>query len=405
MSAIELIVAFAVGLFALSLLADRLGALLRLPETLVLVLLGALVAWVLTSPLGLDIGLRAMSFHDLVFFVFLPVLVFESAYHLPVRTLTRNLGVILFLAIVGMALSALVSAALIFWGIGHPGGFPWVAALLTGTLLAATDPVAVVAQLRAMGAPKRVTMLLEGESLFNDASAIVLFSLVLAMATGEASATVSSATQRFLSVFFGGLGVGAAAGLLGVGALWLFRPGVGHALIILTVAYGSFLLAEGMFHVSGILATLLAGLILARFVQREDSPIVGTEISFALRLMAYAANGSVFLLVGMTLTLPMFTERWLAMLIAIGAVLVARAAIVFGSLPLLNLAASSPVPFAYQGVMVWGGLRGAVTLALALSLPASLDYWWTIQAMAYGVVMFTLVVQAPSMPWLIRRTL
>ncbi len=404
MSAIEPIVAFAVGLFALSLLADRLGALLRLPHTLVLVLMGALVAWLLTAVAGVDTGLRAMSFHDLVFFVFLPVLVFESAYHIPVRTLTRNLGVILFLAVIGMILSALISAALIYWGIGHPAGFPWVAALLTGALLAATDPVAVVAQLKAMGAPERVTMLLEGESLFNDASAIVLFGVVLGMATGAgADATFSGAMFSFLQVFFGGLGVGAAAGALGVGALWLFRPGVGHALIILTVAYGSFLLAETVFHVSGILAALLAGLILARFVQREDSPIVGTELSFVLRLMAYAANGSVFLLVGMTLTLPMFTERWLAMLIAIGAVLVARAVIVFGSMPLLNLVAARPVPLGYQGVMVWGGLRGAVTLALALSLPASLDYWWTIQAMAYGVVMFTLVVQAPTMPWLIRR--
>ncbi|MEQ8858919.1 MAG: sodium:proton antiporter [Pseudomonadales bacterium] len=405
MSAIEPIVAFAVLLFALSLLADRLGTLLRLPHTLVLVVMGAAVAWLLTGVLGLDTGLRAMSFHDLVFFVFLPVLVFESAYHIPVRILRDNLGVILFLAIVGMTATALVSAALIFWGIGDASGFPWVAALLTGALLAATDPVAVVAQLKEMGAPERLTMLLEGESLFNDASAIVLFTVFLGVATGaSADADLGSSLLNFLGVFFGGLGVGVVAGLFGVGALWLFRAGVGHALIILTVAYGSFLVAEAVLHVSGILATLLAGLILARFVQREDSPIVGSELSFVLQVLSYAANGSVFLLVGMTLTLPMFTERWLAMLIAIGAVLVARMVIVFGAMPVLNLAIDRPVPLGYQGVMVWGGLRGAVTLALALSLPATLDYWWTVQAMAYGVVMFTLMLQAPTMPWLIRRT-
>lgn len=400
---IELIVAFAVTLFALALVADRLGRLFRVPHTLPLVLVGVLLSWVLDAGLGVDMGLGEVGFHDLVFYVFLPVLVFDAAFHIRLRTLRDNLPAILFLALVGVGITALVSAALIYLGIGDPGSFPWAAALITGALLAATDPVAVIDQLKAMGAPARLTILLEGESLFNDASAIVVFGIVLAYATRSADVGAALALADFLMVFCGGAATGVAVGLVGAGALRLFDGGISHALIVLTAAYGSFLLAEGALGVSGVMAALLAGLVLARTVQREDAPIVGTEISFLLGVLAFAANGSVFLLVGMTLSPAMFSERWQAMLIAIGAVLAARALVVLVALPALNPLLASPVPGPYRQVLAWGGLRGAVTLALALSLPASLDYAWTVQAMAYGVVLFTLFVQAPLMPGLIRR--
>ncbi|MDZ7643987.1 MAG: sodium:proton antiporter [Woeseiaceae bacterium] len=377
---------------------------MRLPQTLLLVVFGAIGAFVVTDVLGMDTGLRAANFYDLVFYVFLPVLVFTAAYHLPARQLTANLGIILFLAVGGMLATAVLCAGLVFWGIGHPSGFPWIAALITGTLLAATDPVAVVAQLKELGAPQRLATLLEGESLFNDATVIVLFGILLAMATsGDNTFAYTDAALHFMMVFFGGAAVGAAGGLLGSAVLRLLRPGVSHALVSLAMAYGTFLLAETLLEVSGIMATLLAGLLLARAVQRQDGPQIGDEVGFTLDLLAYAANGSVFLLVGMTITGAMFTERWLAMLIAIGAVLLARLIMVFGASPLLNATAYEPLPIGYQAVIAWGGLRGAVTLALALALPTSLDYWWTIQSMAFGVVLFTLFVQAPTMPWLIRR--
>jgi len=398
------LVSFAVALFALSVLTEPLARWLRLPQTLLLVVFGAVGAFLVTDVMNVDTGLRATSFHDLVFYVFLPVLVFTAAYHLPARQLSANLGFILFFAVGGMLLTAVLCAVLVFWGIGHSSGFPWIAALITGALLAATDPVAVVAQLKELGAPERLATLLEGESLFNDATAVVLFSIFLSMATaGAETFAYSEAALHFLMVFLGGAGVGAAGGLLGSAVLPLLRPGVSHALVSLIMAYGTFLLAESLLEVSGIMATLIAGLLLARAVQREDGPQIGAEAGFTFDLLSYAANGSVFLLVGMTITGAMFTERWLAMLIAIAAVLVARLVIVFGATPLLNTAAREPLSIGYQAVMTWGGLRGAVTLALALALPTSLDYWWTIQSMAFGVVLFTLFVQAPTMPWLIRR--
>lgn len=398
------LVGFAVALFALSVITEPLARWLRLPQTLLLVAFGAAGAFVATHVLHIDTGLRATSFHDLVFYVFLPVLVFTAAYHLPARQLKANLGIIVFFAVGGMLLTAILCAVLVFWGIGHASGFPWIAALITGALLAATDPVAVVAQLKELGAPQRVATLLEGESLFNDATAIVLFGILLGMATsGDNTLSYTDAALQFLAVFLGGAAVGAAGGLLGSAVLHLLRPGVSHALVSLTMAYGTFLLAESLLEVSGIMATLIAGLLLARTVQHEDGPKIDAEVGFTFDLLAYAANGSVFLLVGMTITSAMFTERWLAMLIAIGAVLLARLVMVFGASPILNAIAREPIPPGQQAVIAWGGLRGAVTLALALALPTSLDYWWTIQSMACGVVLFTLFVQAPTMPWLIRR--
>lgn len=414
--AIEHIVTFVVILFALALLTDPLGRLLRLPHTALLVATGAVGAHVLTIGFGLDLGLRAGSFHDLVFYVFLPLLVFDSAYHLPRQALRGNLGMILFLAVAGMLLTALLSAGLIYWGIGHATGFPWLAALVTGALLAATDPVAVTAQLRAARAPERLAVLLEGESLFNDATAIVLFGLFLSLATSPAmeagavadaaaaNAGAAAAAGQFLQVFLGGLLFGTVTGVFGAITLRLLRAEVSHALLLLTVAYGTYLLAERILHVSGIMAVLAAGLLSARATRNNVAAAAGREIGFTLGTLAYAASGCVFLLAGITVTGAMFTERWLAMLIAIGAVLVARWMVIFGGIGLSNLGAAVPVPLTHQSILAWGGLRGAVTLALALALPTTLDAWWTIQAMAYGVVLFTLFVQAPTMPMLIRAS-
>ena len=166
-------------------------------------------------------GIRADNFQSIVFYVFIPVLVFESAYNIDKQQLKDNLLVVLFLAVIAMLFTCLIVAVLLFYGIGHDTGFPWLAALITGAILAATDPVAVVDKLREMKAPKRISVLLEGESLFNDASAIVLFGLFLSMATATDSVasinTIHSLLDvavSFLSVFFGGALTGMFVGLL-----------------------------------------------------------------------------------------------------------------------------------------------------------------------------------------------
>lgn len=399
---IEFIVAFACTLFVLSLIGEPIARLLRVPHSVVLVLTGAIVAYVVTSVVGVDTGLRAGNFQELIFFVFLPVLIFEAATKIPLRRLRENLGAILFLAIVGMLLTTVITASMLYWGIGHAVGFPWIAALLAGALLAATDPVAVVAQLKTLGAPERLEVLLEGESLFNDATAIVAFGIFLTLALmPEADVTLSGATVDFFVTFIGGAVVGLGFGFAGVLALRAMGNHIGVASVTLTAAYGSFLLAESVLHVSGVMGSLVAGLLLARSLESRSNR---QSVDFLWSELAYLANGCVFLLMGVTITLDMFRERWLAMLIAIAGVLIARSISTIGGLALLNPFLANRVPASYQVAMVWGGLRGAVTLALALSLPTELEYWWTIQSMAFGVVLFTMLIQAPTTPLLLRRT-
>ena len=162
--------------------------------------------------------------------------------------------------------------------------------------------------------------------------------------------------------------------------------------------------------VSGVMSTLIAALaysILSKSDKspEDDSTSDSVEIQYFWNVLSHIANVSVFLVMGAVITLEMFEQRWLAMLIAIGALLIARAISVYGVLTIFSWCKKLKVSMASQTVLVWGGLRGAVTLALALSLPTDLDYWWTIQSIAFGVVMFSLFVQAPTMKVLSKRLL
>ncbi len=392
------------GLVLLAILIQPLSQRIHLPFTATLVIAGFAVSELLVGA-GVDTGIRAENFHTLVFYVFLPVLIFESAYNIDARMLLANLVPILLLAIPLMLLSTLVTAVLVYYGIGHPQGFPWIAALLTGALLSATDPVAVVAIFRQLGVPERLVLLLEGESLFNDATAIVVFSVFLGIATqASGPMTLPEGGVFFLRVFLGGILTGAAIGGAFLLLTRLIEHTIARAAATVICAYLSFAVAESLLHVSGVMAVLLAGLLLghaARGGARHGDDLVGWLWEFN----AWIANALVFLLMGVTITTDMFTERWLAILIGIAAVIIARAAGVFGVYPLLSAGkVVDAIPYASRSILFWGGLRGAVTLALALSLPTSLDYWWTIQSIAFGVVLFTLLAQATTMASLIQKT-
>lgn len=391
-------------LLTLALLAEPLATRLHLPFPALLVLLGFIgsefVVWG-----GFDTGIRFDDFHDLIVFVFLPVLVFSGALTIDPAELRRNLPTILFLAVPLLLLSTLAIAVLVYFGIGHPTGFPWIAALLTGALLSATDPMAVISLFERVGAPSRLALLLDGESLLNDAGAIVLFALFLGLATDSAAdLTLGPSLGRFVLVLTGGLGVGAASGLVFVGLTRLLTGDRQRTLLSLICAYAGYLSAEILLNVSGVMAVMVAGLILGHALRNRSVSERNPLILRFWDLAAYSASALVFLLMGVTVTLAMFQERWLAMLIGIGGVLVARALGVYLGLPMLALVPGvEGVPLRQQTVLYWGGVRGAVTLALALTLPVHLEYWWTIQSIAFGVVLFTLFVQTPTLPFLLRR--
>jgi CPA1 family monovalent cation:H+ antiporter len=412
---IEHILLALVLILGLSIIAQPISRWLHMPEASILVVLGFIVSELVIYA-GFDTGLRADNFQALIFYIFIPILVFESAYNLDKQALKSNLVVILVLAIIAMMLTCCVTAVLLFYGIGHEAGFPWLAALITGAIVAATDPVAVVAKLKEMNAPRRLSVLLEGESLFNDATAIVLFSLFLSMAVASQSVGIadplSSASDiflKFMTIFVGGGLTGLAVGILFGLLQKLIKKNVVRGAISLVVAYGSYIAAEHLM-VSGVMSTLIAAIsfsILSERYhrQRSSSESAVAEIKYLWNVLAHIANVSVFLVMGAVITIDMFEHRWLAMLIAIFALLIARAVSVYGVLSIFSLFKELKVPLASQTVMVWGGLRGAVTLALALSLPTSLDYWWTIQSIAFGVVIFSLFVQAPTMKMLTTRLL
>lgn len=347
---------------------------------------------------GIDTGIRYDSFHDLILFVFLPLLIFEAAFKINAKNLLKNLTVILFFAIPVMLFSTAVAAIMIYYGIGHPTGFPWIAALLTGSLLAATDPVAVLEIMRKAGVSERLCLLIEGEALFNDATAIVTFSIFLYIAQHPIeNISVLDASLRFLVVFFGGGIVGLFIGFCFLFLSRLLQDFVQQAIVTLIAAYISYLTAQQLLNVSGVMSVLVTGMVLGRvihhdFQEHEKSSFVDDFWTFNV----YVAESLMFLLMGVTITLGMFSDNWLAMLIGIAAVLIARAVGVFGGAPLISLIPSvERISVKEQELMFVGGLRGAVTLALALSLPLELDYWWTVQSIAFGVVLFTLFVQAP----------
>ncbi|WP_341502750.1 sodium:proton antiporter [Gallaecimonas sp. GXIMD4217] len=383
----------------LAMLLEPLARRLRLPFATLLVLVG-FIGSELVLLAGFDTGFRWHHFQDWILHALVPVLVFESALNLRLGALKGVWWPVLVLAVPAMLLAAAISGLVLFLGIGHELGFPLLTALITGVMLSATDPVAVVALFKAMGAPERLHTLLEGESLFNDATAVVAFMVLLGLA-GGGDISILEAIWRFGYAFGGGILAGAALGLLA----WL---GVRSLSEQMHLAAGSVILmlltfhiAEHWLQVSGIVALVVAGLIYGESCRGKGQERLLTGL---WEVAAYLANALVFLLVGVTVTWMMFADRWLAMLIGIAAAILARSLVIYGLLPLANsLPGQQRLPLAQRHVMMWGGLRGAVSLALALALPVTLEGWYTAQSVVYGFALFTLFVQAPLMPLLIRR--
>ena len=385
-----------------ALLLEPAARLIRLPLSAALVVGGFAGAHWMVS-LGIDTGLRWYHFHDLVFLVFLPALIFGAAIAMDARLLLRNLVPILLLTLPLLLLATLLSAALLFFGIGHPQGFPWIAALICGALISATDPVAITELSKRLPVPKRLLTLMEGESLFNDAATVVLFTLFLSAASAPGvPIDALDATLNFARLAVGGLAIGLLfAFLASLLIRWLDRA----VIVSLLAAYGSYLIAETQLEVSGVMASLGCGLLLSHRLRQSGTELITQVVAWWSQL-AWIANSSVFLLCGATITLLMFQERWLAMLLGIGAAILSRVTAVWIAAGLTNvIPGQQPVSAGYRVMMSAAGLRGAVTLALALSLPLELEGWWTVQSIAYGVVLFSLLVQAPGIEPLTNRML
>jgi CPA1 family monovalent cation:H+ antiporter len=362
---------------------------LRLPYSVGLVAAGIGLALL---PFGPRIGFTK----ELIFDGLLPPLLFEAAFYLRWDRLRRDLPVILTLASAGVALSGAVTAA----GMHFVAHWPWSSALVFGSLIAATDPVAVIATFREAGVRGRLRLLIEAESLFNDGTAAVALGVAVLFATGHALSAAGMVTNLLVTVG-GGLLCGAA-----VGGIALFLTGrTEDRLVELTfttvAAYGSFLLAE-QFHFSAVFATIAAGLIIGNWgplgvLSDQGREAVQTFWDYA----AFVANSLVFLLIGMHEAAQNFAAVWWTAIAAIAFVLLGRAVAVY-PICLTFARTELRVTMPHQHALLWGGLRGALALALALGLPMELQGRAEIITMSFAVVAFSVFAQGLTMPPLLR---
>lgn len=333
----------------------------------------------------------------LIFTVLLPPLVFEAALHLKWAQFRSEARLVLSLAFVGTALSAAVVAAGMHWVVD----WGWQASLLFGALIAATDPVAVIAMMKEEDTDQRLRFLMEAESLVNDGVAAVLFALVAAAIAGSSTDAGTIASTLFLTV-----AGGVACGLVVGGGLLLLAGRSDDPLVELTLtvlaAYGSFLIAEEL-NVSGVLATLAAGMLVGNFGQdRLLTRRGGQSVIRFWDFAAFLANSIVFLLIGSReAEQPFGAFLWPA---AVGTVLViaGRAAAIY---PITALFARGRLALddATRNILFWGGLRGALGLALALAVPASLPERGALIGVSFAVVAFSIFVQGLTVPRMLRR--
>ena len=356
----------------------------RVPSTVVLVLVGIALSFRTSQPIELT--------SDIILFFFLPPLLFEAAFHLDLRQLRRDTPTIALLAIVGVLLSTILVGGIVSIGTGLPLGV----ALVFGSLIAATDPVSVVAIFRKLGAPKRLEVLLEGESLFNDGTAIVLFGLAIeALLIGKFN--FIDGILSFILVSGGGIVVGLGLGWVVSRMIAMVDDHLIETTLTTVLAFGSYLVAEQL-HLSGVLAVVAAGLVTGSIGEREMSPTTRIVVFNFWEYVTFLVNSAVFLLIGLQMEVSALWESRVLGLWAIFAVLVARAISIYG----LTYFGRS-IPSKWRHVLFWGGLRGAIALALALSLPATMEHRNTLTLMTFSVVLFTLLVQGISMEGLLNK--
>lgn len=334
---------------------------------------------------------------ELIFDTLLPPLIFEAAFCIHWKELRADLSVIVALASAGVVISAAITAL----GMNLLVSWPSSSALVFGVMVAATDPVSVIATFKDASVVGRLRLLVEAESLFNDGAAAVGFGIAASLATGYGLTPMDAIFTLLLTVG-GGILFGAALAAV----LLLIAGRTDDHLLEITFttvgAYGSFLLAE-RFHVSGVLATLTAGLIIGNVGSLGAVSDKGRESVMAFwEYAAFVANSLIFLLIGVHEASRNFAAVWAPILAATALLVIGRAGAVY---PVCFLFRNSPrrVSMSHQHILVWGGLRGALALALALGLPPGLALREEITTVTFAVVAFSLFVQGLTMTPLLRR--
>ena len=362
---------------------------LNLPYTVGLTLAGIGLAL-----LSLDVDVPFTK--EVIFSAFLPPLIFEAAFAMPWSELKRNIGIVTSLATVGVVLSIALTTA----GLFYVAGWPVLSALTLGVLISATDPVSVIATFKEAGVTGRLRLLVEAESLFNDGTVAVIFGVVAAYGA-TTQLTPGGIAINFLTTVFGGVLCGA---VIGYGAVTLAGRTDDHLVEITftsIAAYGSFLLAEH-FHLSGVLATLTAGVIVGNVGSCGAITDRGREaVESFWEYVGFVANSLIFLLIGIRLAKIDLSAVWLPAIVTIVFVTLGRAVAVYG-ISAFWIKTKQRVSRPHQHILFWGGLRGALALALALGLPEKLPLRAEIIAVSFAAVAFSVIVQGLTVTPLLR---
>lgn len=406
---------------------------LRLPYTVLLVAVGLLLVPLVQLP-GLE---HIFGFIDdlqltpeLLFYVFLPVLIFESGYAMSIRMMLESAWTVLLLSVVGLLISAFGVAGLLYLLLSLIGlDVPFVVLLLFGAIISATDPVAVLALFKDVGAPRRLSIVFEGESLFNDGTAVALFFVVLGIAAeGFTGAwTVAAGAAGFIFMVVSGIILGlVAAGLLTMSLRWCRDLQFVAATLLIIQAHLVFIIGELVNHqewaigpvdirVSSIIATTVSSLFLGNYARHSLTPRTDAYVDRSVGHLAFIVNSLVFVLAGLLFASieVRLGDLWAALVISVLVVAGMRLVSVFAVTETVNrLRIDSGVPRAWQWLLSWGSLRGALAIIVVVGIPQDLQIpGWSLQtsprdfliALVVSCILVTLFIKAPLIAPLMRR--
>jgi CPA1 family monovalent cation:H+ antiporter len=342
---------------------------------------------------------------ELLYAVILPGLLFEASFHLEARRFWQNKLVILSLAAPGVLIATGLTALMLVPAanaLHFIDGFKLGHGLVFGALIAATDPIAVVALFRSLGAPKRLSILVEGESLLNDGTSVVIFSLLLSLVWGGAHSSLGQSVLAFFKVVGLGLFIGVSFGFAASKVIQRVDDAMIEITCTTIAAYGSFVAAEE-FHASGVIATVTAGMLCGNYGARTGmSPTTRVAVESFWEYVAFALNSIVFLLIGFQVHIDQLLASWKAIFAAYLAVTLGRAIVIFAVTALLRRTREK-LPWRWSAIMTWGGLRGGLSMVLALGLPLDFPYRELIITMTFGVVLLSILVQGLTMRPLLKR--
>ncbi len=363
---------------------------IRLPYSIALVLV------------GLNIGIfhllpPVVMTPDLILLIFLPSMLFEASWNLDLRMLKRCFQPVIAFATVGVVLSTAVVGAVL----NYMAGIDLTVALLFGAMISATDPISVLALFKRMGIEKRLITILEGESLLNDATAVVLFRIVLAAAISGGALSASDLGLQFLLVTFGGAAIGAVVGFAASYLSKFFDDHLLEITLTIIVAYGTYLISEQL-HASSVMAVLVAGVVLGNFASKlYMSASTRLAVDSFWEYAAFIAESLVFLLMGMQIKIDLLVKYAPFIGVAIFAIMVGRLVVIYGLAPFVS-SKKDPIPFKWRHLLFWGGVRGALCMAMALSLPVTFPLREALIVTTFGVALFTLLVQGLTFEPLIK---